>query len=61
MVWWVYLNKGGEGRMNQELVNNRISQLPIAMAGIVHDFTRYARGLSIYPQSVSQFAKRHLP
>ena len=34
--------------MNREFVNNRVSQLPIAMAGIVHAAVKDARGLSIY-------------
>jgi hypothetical protein len=38
--------------MNRELANNRISQLPIAMAGIVHAFTRNGRGLSIFDHTV---------
>ena len=34
--------------MNHEMVNNRISQLPIAMAGIVHTFPYDGRSLSIF-------------
>jgi hypothetical protein len=33
-------------RMNIEMVNNRISQLPVSMAGIVHAFLYSGRGLS---------------
>jgi len=47
--------------MNHEFVNNRISQLPIAMAGIVHAETVYATGLFIYTNTASQLAKRLLP
>ncbi|WP_167301714.1 hypothetical protein [Paenibacillus xylanilyticus] len=32
--------------MNHEKLNNRISQLPIAMAGIVHTFRYNGRSLS---------------
>ncbi|CAI6080514.1 hypothetical protein PAECIP112173_02912 [Paenibacillus sp. JJ-100] len=32
--------------MNHEMLNNRISQLPIAMAGIVHTFPNNGRSLS---------------
>ncbi|MFS0872473.1 hypothetical protein [Paenibacillus xylanilyticus] len=32
--------------MNHEMLNNRISQLPIAMAGIVHTFFYNGRSLS---------------
>ncbi|MCL6456895.1 MAG: hypothetical protein K6T85_02705 [Gorillibacterium sp.] len=46
--------------MNFEFVNDRISQLPIAMAGIVHTDLVYGRGLSIFTQSVSPFEKRLL-
>jgi hypothetical protein len=34
--------------MNHEMVNNRISQLPIAMAGIVHAFSVNGRSLFIF-------------
>jgi len=34
--------------MNIEMVNNRISQLPMAIAGIVHAFSYNGRGLSIF-------------
>ena len=47
--------------MNREFVNNRVSQLPIAMAGIVHAAVKDARGLSIDAQTVLQLTKRHLP
>lgn len=38
--------------MNREFANNRISQLPIAMAGIVHVFQRNGRGLSFFDHTV---------
>ncbi|WP_264373568.1 hypothetical protein [Paenibacillus psychroresistens] len=43
--------------MNHELVNNRISQLPIAMAGIVHVFMGKWSSLSNKAYTVSPFAK----
>ncbi|MBA2942982.1 hypothetical protein HZF08_32470 [Paenibacillus sp. CGMCC 1.16610] len=47
--------------MNREFVNNRVSQLPIAMAGIVHAFACNGRSLSKYAHTASQLTKRHLP
>ncbi|MGO4272256.1 hypothetical protein AB4Z22_20850 [Paenibacillus sp. TAF58] len=47
--------------MNREFVNNRVSQLPIAMAGIVHAAVKDARSLSIYAHTELQLTKRHLP
>ncbi|WP_261302831.1 hypothetical protein [Paenibacillus andongensis] len=47
--------------MNREFVNNRVSQLPIAMAGIVHAAFKDARSLSIYAHTELQLTKRHLP
>lgn len=47
--------------MNREFVNNRVSQLPIAMAGIVHAFACNGRSLSKFAHTVSQLTKRHLP
>lgn len=47
--------------MNREFVNNRVSQLPIAMAGIVHAKVKDARGLSIFAHTVFQLTKRRLP
>lgn len=47
--------------MNREFVNNRVSQLPIAMAGIVHAEVKDARGLSTYAHTVNQLTKRRLP
>ncbi|WP_240421018.1 hypothetical protein [Paenibacillus periandrae] len=47
--------------MNHEMVNNRISQLPIAMAGIVHTFPNNGRSLSVYSNTVVPFARRRLP
>ncbi|MGG1635083.1 hypothetical protein AB4Z45_08195 [Paenibacillus sp. MCAF9] len=46
--------------MNHEMVNNRISQLPIAMAGIVHTFSANGRGLSNYAHTIKPFARRRL-
>jgi hypothetical protein len=43
--------------MNHELVNNRISQLPIAMAGIVHAFIVKGSSLSMNVFTASPFAK----
>jgi hypothetical protein len=42
------------------MVNNRISQLPIAMAGIVHAFSANGRGLSNYANTIKPFARRRL-
>ncbi|MDR6881058.1 hypothetical protein J2X61_002807 [Bacillus sp. 3255] len=47
--------------MNREFVNNRVSQLPIAMAGIVHAFAVDGRSLSIFTHTVPQLTRRHLP
>lgn len=47
--------------MNREFANNRISQLPLALAGVVHVFTRNGRGLSKYSHTVYPFAKKLLP
>lgn len=47
--------------MNREFVNNRVSQLPIAMAGIVHAAAHYGRSLSKCDHTVVQLTKRHLP
>ncbi|MDF2921481.1 MAG: hypothetical protein K0R57_395 [Paenibacillaceae bacterium] len=47
--------------MNCDCVNNRVSQLPIAMAGIVHVFGLNGRGLSNYGHTVISHAKIHLP
>ncbi|UKS25261.1 hypothetical protein LOZ80_27225 [Paenibacillus sp. HWE-109] len=47
--------------MNREFVNNRVSQLPIAMAGIVHAAFKDGRSLSNYAHTVLQLTKRHLP
>jgi hypothetical protein len=43
--------------MNHEFVNNRISQLPIAMAGIVHAFIGNRSSLSMNVYTASPFAK----
>ncbi|MFB5760062.1 RAxF-45 family protein [Paenibacillus medicaginis] len=47
--------------MNFEMVNNRISQLPIAMAGIVHAFSVNGRSLSIFNDTEVTIARRRLP
>ncbi|MFC5447408.1 hypothetical protein [Paenibacillus aestuarii] len=47
--------------MNREFVNNRVSQLPIAMAGIVHAAARNGRSLSILVHTVTQLTRRRLP
>ncbi|WP_171650895.1 hypothetical protein [Paenibacillus foliorum] len=47
--------------MNHEMVNNRISQLPIAMAGLVHAFSYKGRSLSVSTYTLLPFARRCLP
>ncbi|WP_179090275.1 hypothetical protein MHI37_05620 [Paenibacillus sp. FSL H8-0548] len=47
--------------MNHEMANNRISQLPIAMAGIVHTFSANGISLSNYIHTFDPFARRCLP
>ncbi|WPQ56677.1 RAxF-45 family protein [Paenibacillus polymyxa] len=47
--------------MNHEMLNNRISQLPIAMAGIVHAFPYNGRSLSNFNHTVVSIARRRLP
>ncbi|MBW7453465.1 hypothetical protein [Paenibacillus sepulcri] len=47
--------------MNHEMVNNRISQLPIAMAGIVHAFSANGISLSNEDYTFEPFARRRLP
>jgi len=47
--------------VNHEMANNRISQLPIAMAGIVHAFSANGIALSNYAHTVEPFARRRLP
>lgn len=47
--------------MNFELVNNRISQLPLALSGIVHESGNNGISLSIEHHTVTQLAKRYLP
>lgn len=44
--------------MNRELVNEQVSRLPIAMAGIVHGFALDGRSLSTFNHTISQFAKK---
>lgn len=47
--------------MNHDVVNNRLSQLPIAMAGIVHAFHVNGTSLSIFNNTASPFVKSLLP
>lgn len=47
--------------MNQESVNNMVGRLPIAMAGIVHDFSHNGRSLSICNHIRLSLLKRRLP
>ncbi|MDQ0063327.1 MULTISPECIES: hypothetical protein [Paenibacillus] len=47
--------------MNHEMANNRISQLPIATAGIVHAFSANGISLSNYDHTFEPFARRRLP
>ncbi|WP_219838088.1 RAxF-45 family protein [Paenibacillus sp. R14(2021)] len=47
--------------MNHEWLNNRISQLPIAMAGITHAFSANGIRLSDFDHTFQPFARRRLP
>ncbi|WP_372631392.1 hypothetical protein [Cohnella sp.] len=47
--------------MNREFVNNQVSRLPIAMAGIVHGVREDGRSLSNYDHTIAQLARRFLP
>ncbi|SEO21261.1 hypothetical protein [Paenibacillus sp. OV219] len=47
--------------MNAEKVNDRVSQLPIAMAGIVHVFGPNGISLSKNTNTVSPLMRRRLP
>ena len=47
--------------MNFEMVNNCISRLPLAMAGIVHTFSYNGRSLSILKIRDCTIARSHLP
>ncbi|RED58073.1 hypothetical protein [Cohnella lupini] len=47
--------------MNREFVNNQVSRLPIAMAGIVHGVRVDGRSLSKRNHTMSQLEKRLLP
>ncbi|WP_182914193.1 hypothetical protein [Paenibacillus sp. 1011MAR3C5] len=47
--------------MNLEMVNNRISQLPVAMSGIVHAVTVDGSSLSNFNYTIIPFARRRLP
>ncbi|MEK3789825.1 MULTISPECIES: RAxF-45 family protein [Paenibacillus] len=44
--------------MNHEMANNRISQLPMAMAGIVHAFPYNGRSLSIFNYTVMNYREK---
>ncbi|GIO16225.1 hypothetical protein J19TS2_57800 [Cohnella xylanilytica] len=47
--------------MNREFVNNQVSRLPLAMAGIVHGVDVDGRSLSIFNHTISRLARRLLP
>ncbi|BBI36315.1 hypothetical protein [Cohnella abietis] len=47
--------------MNREFVNNQVSRLPLATAGIVHGVREDGRSLSIGHHTISQLTKRLLP
>ncbi|MBP1988778.1 RAxF-45 family protein [Paenibacillus eucommiae] len=47
--------------MNHQMVNNRISQLPIAMAGIVHAFSANGISMSSFNNTFEPFVRRRLP
>ncbi|MFC5470106.1 hypothetical protein ACFPPD_15465 [Cohnella suwonensis] len=49
--------------MNRESVNNQVSRLPMAMAGIVHARREDGRSLSVYRNAytISRLEKRLLP
>lgn len=47
--------------MNAEKVNDRVSQLPIAMAGIVHTFGPNGISLSKCAHTVTPLTQRRLP
>ncbi len=47
--------------MNHEMDNNRISQLPLAITGIVHTFSFNGRSLSNFTNTVCTIARSHLP
>ncbi|MGU3470637.1 hypothetical protein ACLBWT_05670 [Paenibacillus sp. D51F] len=47
--------------MNRELVHSIVSRLPIAMAGIVHDFSANGITLSMLPCLNHPIARRRLP
>jgi len=47
--------------MNRECVNDQVSRLPIAIAGIVHGYRQDGRSLSIFNHTISPLAKRLLP
>ncbi|MGK9250532.1 MULTISPECIES: hypothetical protein [Paenibacillus] len=47
--------------MNRESAHSIVSRLPIAMAGIVHDFSANGITLSILPGTNGPIARRRLP
>ncbi|MFF2888701.1 hypothetical protein [Paenibacillus sp. NPDC057967] len=47
--------------MNLEMANNRISQLPVAMSGIVHTVSVNGSSLSNFNHTIIPFARRRLP
>jgi len=47
--------------VNLEMANNRISQLPVAMSGIVHAVTVNGISLSNFNYTITTFARRRLP
>lgn len=52
--------RGGEGRMNSRDVvfsNNRLSQLPVAIFGIIHDVASNGIAMPIFNNTVVRQAK----
>lgn len=47
--------------MKREFVNEQLSRLPIAMAGIVHGLGQDGRSLPTFNHTISQLAKWLLP
>ncbi|WP_185602359.1 hypothetical protein [Paenibacillus sp. 598K] len=47
--------------MNQERVNLPVSRLPIAAAGIVHEYGQDGRGLSFFNHTITLLAREILP
>lgn len=48
-------------QVNRESAQSIVSRLPIAMAGIVHDFSANGITLSILPGTNGPIARRRLP